>query len=194
MIPSDWVPVLQPVIHAFNALGVPFQVGGSLASSAWGLPRSTQDADLVADLQIQHVDQFVARLQDSYYIDASIIRDAIAKQSSFNLLHLATMLKVDVFILKRSAFDEAAFQRARPQWLDDPQSEQVLFTSPEDIILHKLVWYQLSGEVSERQWLDVLGVLKVQAEDLDAAYLREWAARLGVAELRARAWQEAGLP
>jgi len=194
MIPPDWVPVLQPVIHAFNALGVPFQIGGSLASSAWGLPRSTQDADLVADLQIQHVDQFVARLQDSYYIDASMIRDAIAKQSSFNLLHLATMLKVDVFILKRSAFDDAAFQRARPQWLDDPQSEQVLFTSPEDIILHKLVWYQLSGEVSERQWLDVLGVLKVQAEDLDAAYLREWAARLGVAELLERAWQEAGLP
>ncbi len=194
MIPSDWVPVLQPVIYAFNALGVPFQVGGSLASSAWGLPRSTQDADLVADLQLQHVDQFVARLQDSYYIDASMIRDAIAKQSSFNLLHLATMLKVDVFILKRSAFDDAAFQRARPQWLDDPQSEQVLFTSPEDIILHKLVWYQLSGEVSERQWLDVLGVLKVQAEDLDAAYLREWAAKLGVAELLARAWQEAGLP
>jgi hypothetical protein len=193
MIPSDWVPVLQPIIHAFDGLGVPYQIGGSLASSAWGLPRSTQDADLVADLQLQHVDPFAAQLLDSYYIDASMIRDAIVRQSSFNLLHLATMLKVDVFIPKRSAFDEAAFQRARPQWLDEPQTEQALFTSPEDIILHKLVWYRSGGEVSERQWLDVLGVLKVQAEDLDAIYLRKWAARLGVTDLLARTWQDAGL-
>jgi hypothetical protein len=139
MIPPDWVPVLEPIISAFNALVVPYQVGGSLASSAWGLPRSTQDADLVAGLQLQHVDPLVARLQDSYYIDASMIRDAIARQSSFSLLHLDTMLKVDVFIRKHTAFDEAAFQRARPQWLDDPHSEQALFTSPEDIILHKLM-------------------------------------------------------
>ncbi len=193
MIPPDWVPVLQPVIHAFDGLGVLYQVGGSLASSAWGLPRSTQDADLVADLQLQHVEPLVAQLLDSYYVDASMIREAIVQQSSFNLLHLATMLKVDVFIPKRSAFDEVAFQRARPQWLDAPQSEQVLFTSPEDIILHKLVWYRSGGEVSERQWLDVLGVLKVQAEDLDVTYLRDWAARLGVSELLARTWQEAGL-
>ena len=98
VISPDWVPVLEPVISAFDALGVPYLVGGSLASSAWGLPRSTQDADLVADLQLQHEDLFVARLQNDYYIDASMIRDAIARHSAFNILHLDTMLKVDVFI------------------------------------------------------------------------------------------------
>lgn len=71
--------------------------------------------------------------------------------------------------------------------------EQAVFTSPEDIILHKLIWYEMGGRVSERQWLDVLGVLKVQSTDLDAAYLRKWAAKLRVAALLAQAWDEAGL-
>ncbi len=194
MLPHDWVPVLEPIILAFNALGVPYQIGGSLASSAWGLPRSTQDADLVAGILLQHVDPFVARLQNDYYIDASMIRDAIVRQSNFNLLHLSTMLKVDIFVRDLTAFDVATFQRARPQWLDEQKSEQAVFTSPEDIILHKLRWYESGGAVSERQWLDVLGVLKVQAGDLDIPYLREWARKLGIAELLARAWGEAGLP
>jgi hypothetical protein len=109
--PPDWVPVLAPILRAFNALGVPYLVGGSLASSAWGLPRSTQDADLVAGLQLQHVDPIVDRLQDSFYMDASMVREAIARQSSFNLLHLDTMLKVDVFIRDRNEFADSVFQR-----------------------------------------------------------------------------------
>jgi hypothetical protein len=193
MIPAEWGRVLRPVIQTFGSLGVPYQIGGSLASSAWGLPRSTQDADLIADLQPGHVASFVAQLQDQYYIDDLMIHNAIRRHSSFNLLHLDTMLKVDVFIHKPSAFEEAAFWRARPEWLDDPPTEQVLFTSPEDIILHKLVWYKMGGKVSERQWLDVLGVLKVQGTSLDTEYMREWARHLDVDDLLIQAHNEAGL-
>jgi hypothetical protein len=123
------------------------------------------------------------------------IHDAIRQHSSFNLLHLDTMLKVDVFIPKPAAFEEAAFWRARLEWLDDPptDTEQVLFTSPEDIILHKLVWYEMGGKVSERQWLDVLGVLKVQGTGLDTEYMREWASHLDVDDLLTQARNEAGL-
>jgi hypothetical protein len=193
MIPAEWGRVLRPVIQAFRSLGVPYQIGGSLASSAWGLPRSTQDADLVADLRPEHIAAFVAQLLDRYYVDELMIHDAIRRHSSFNLLHLDTMLKVDVFIHKPAAFEEAAFRRARLEWLDDPPTEQVLFTSPEDIILHKLVWYKMGGNVSERQWLDVLGVLKVQGTSLDAEYMREWARHLDVDDLLTHARNEAGL-
>jgi hypothetical protein len=193
MSPPDWTQVLSPVIKLFNELGVRYQVGGSLAASAWGMPRSTQDADLVADLGFQHIDPLVAGLHDAYYIEASMIREAIVRRSAFNILHLDTMLKVDIFIPELTAFDEATFHHARTQSLGEPQAEQALFTSPEDIVLHKLLWYRAGGGISERQWLDVLGVLKVQAEALDATYLQEWGTRLGVSELLARAWQEAGL-
>jgi hypothetical protein len=191
LIPPDWVPALRPVIQAFEALGIAYQIGGSLASSAWGLPRSTQDADLVADLRVDHVAPLVARLQDDYYIDDQMIRAAIRHRRSFNLLHLPSMLKVDVFIRKPTAFDTATFQRARREGQAD--AEQAVFTSPEEFVLHKLMWYQMGGRVSERQWLDVLGVLKVQGNDLDAGYLRDWAAKLGIDSLLAQAWAEAGL-
>lgn len=194
MSPPDWTQVLSPVIELFNELGVRYQVGGSLASSAWELPRSTQDADLVAELEFQHIEPLVARLHDAYYVEASMIREAIARRSTFNILHLDTMLKVDIFIPELTAFDEATFHHARTQPLGGSHAEQALFTSPEDIVLHKLLWYRAGGDISERQWLDVLGVLKVQAEDLDATYLLEWGTRLGVSELLTRAWQEAGLP
>jgi hypothetical protein len=191
MIPPDVLPILMPVILAFDALGIPYQIGGSLASSAWGKPRSTQDADLVADVQPQHVAPLVACLESQYYIDDEMIRDAIRHHSSFNMLHLDTMYKVDVFMRKPTAFDTLTFQRARREWIDDPPQTQAMLTSPEDIVLHKLVWYQMGGEVSERQWLDILNVLKVQGPALDQIYLQTWAAQLGVAALLADAQQTA---
>ncbi len=191
--PPDWVPALRPLIQAFDALGIAYQIGGSLASSAWGLPRATQDADVVADLRAEHVAPLVARLQDEYYIDDQMIRDAIRHHSSFNVLHQPTLFKVDVFIRKPTAFENGTFQRARRGELAESEPEQAWMTSPEDIILHKLVWYQMGNRVSERQWLDVLGVLKVQGTALDTAYLRDWAAQLGVADLLAQAWSEGGL-
>ena len=193
MIPIGVLRPLLPLVQALVSLHVPYQIGGSVASSLWGLGRSTQDADIVADLRLLHVDPLVAQLEDQYYIDAEMIRDAIRHRSSFNIIYLETMFKIDVFIRKPTAFEDATFQRARRQPIDDPPDLEVVFTSPEDIILHKLVWYQMGGGVSERQWLDAIGVLKMQGPTLDSAYLHNWATRLGVSDLLARALDDAGI-
>jgi len=193
MIPPDLVPVIMPVVQVLNDLDVPYQIGGSLASSVWGLPRSTQDIDLVADLQPAHVIPFATRLDSIYYVDAEAIHDAINRHGSFNIIHLNTMFKIDIFIRKPTPFEATTFKRARRAQLSDMTDQQAMFTSPEDIVLHKLAWYRMGGGVSERQWLDVLGVLKVQGADLDQTYLHSWAEQLGVGDLLKRALEDAGL-
>lgn len=185
---------LAPVADALEALGVDYRVGGSVASSALGVGRSTLDIDLVADLPLRHVDAFVAHLGDAYYADGDMIRDAIRRRWSFNVIHLATMMKIDVFILKQRAFDRVAFARVTPSALDEQHDRVFPLTTAEDIILHKLEWYRLGDGVSERQWQDVLGVFRVQGAALDRAYLERWARELGVDDLLARACTEAQPP
>ena len=187
----DLFDALAPVADALEDLGVAYRVGGSVASSALGVGRSTFDIDVVADLVGRHVDPLVERLGEAYYADGDMIRDAIRRRSSFNVIHLATMMKVDVFILKDRAFDQAAFARSTASTLDEHQHRIYPLTTAEDIILHKLEWFRLGDGVSERQWQDVLGVFRIQGSALDRAYLDRWATDLGVADLLARALHEA---
>jgi len=185
---NDIVAALEPVVDALTALGVRYQVGGSVASSALGVPRSTLDVDVVCELREEHVADFVARLVDAYYVDADMIRDAIGRRASFNVIHLATMLKVDVFVRKGRPFDRKSFERGVRRPLDDSPGARLFdVTSAEDIVLHKLEWFRLGDGVSERQWTDVVGVIAVQREELDLAYLRRWAAELGIEDLLQRA-------
>ncbi|NLY02450.1 MAG: hypothetical protein GXY83_40725 [Rhodopirellula sp.] len=184
---------MLPVAGALERLGIAYFVGGSVASTAHGYPRSTVDADLVADVQFGHVAALVAALEADYYIDAEMVREAIADRSCFNVIHLPTMFKVDVFVSKNRAFDREVFARKARRAVDPGEPESELFlASAEDIILAKLEWYRLGNEVSERQWRDVQGVVKMQWQRLDRAYLAKWAAALEVADLLERAWHEAG--
>jgi len=192
MIVPDLWQALHPVVAAFRELGVDYFIGGSVASSAYGIARSTLDIDVVADLRESQVDPLVERLQNGYYIDAGMIRRALAAHASFNVIHLATMMKVDVFILKQTAYDQTAFRRRRADSLVEEASAVLSFAAPEDVVLHKLGWYRLGGEVSDRQWADILGVLEVQRETLDMEYIGSWAERLGVSDLLQRALR--GLP
>jgi hypothetical protein len=178
------------VIDIFEELGVPYLIGGSLASALHGTARSTLDADLVADLQIEQVMPLVKMLQKEFYIDDRMIQDAIQHQSSFNVIHLATMFKVDVFVTKHRRFDQMVFQRRQLQVISNDPERKAYVTTAEDIILAKLEWYQMGGEVSDQQWRDILGVLKVQAGRLDLKYLSQWAAELKVADLLQRAMKE----
>lgn len=191
MTESDLVAALRPVTEAFDALGVRYYLGGSVASSAHGIARASLDADLVAALEPEHVDALVARLASAYYIPEDRLRSAVAARTSCNLIHLATMFKIDVFVSKGRPFDREAAARARLQALDEAEDAPLFpVASPEDIVLAKLEWFRLGGETSERQWWDVLGVLRV-AEDADRAYLRQWAATLSLTDLLERALADA---
>jgi hypothetical protein len=186
---SDLLSALTPVVEA---LGVDYYVGGSVASSAHGVPRSSIDADLVAGLEGQHVAPFVARLRTSFYVDEDRVRSAVAARRSFNLIHLDTMFKVDVFVSRRRPFDLEAQRRARALPLEGtPGARPFSLSSAEDTVLAKLEWFRAGGEVSERQWADVVGLLKALGGRLDQAYLGRWAAGLGVGDLLDRAQRDA---
>ena len=188
----DPMEVLAEVARALEQCGVPYLVGGSVASSQYGMPRSTQDVDLVADLRLEHIDPLVAALENDYYIDAGMIRESIEHRSSFNIIHLVMVHKVDIFIATNSSWGRQQMARRRMQQMGE-RGSTFYVCSPEDIVLSKLDWYRQGGEISDRQWGDVLGVLKVQATELEFDYLRHWAHELAVAELLEEAIREAGL-
>lgn len=190
---TSFLDGLNPLVELFEELGIPYYIGGSVASIAYGMPRTTLDVDLIADIQAQHVTALVKHLQDQYYIQASDIYDAIIHRSSFNIVHLASMIKVDIFLAPDRPFDQSKAQRIRQGQLIMNESRLFNLTSPEDIILQKLEWYVLGGKVSERQWNDAQGVLKVQSDTLDLSYMRNWARHLNISELLEQAFQEAGI-
>jgi hypothetical protein len=181
------------VTQTLERIGISYAVGGSLASSLHGVMRSTLDVDIVADMRLEHIQPLVAALSQEFYADDEMMRDAIEHHSSFNLIHYETAFKVDIFIRKLRAFDQMQLERRRMSVIATDPEQSIYVVSPEDIILAKLEWYRMGGEVSERQWRDILGVLKAQEDRLDQAYLRQWAAALNVADLLAKALDE-GLP
>ena len=194
MTRSDLIAALTPVVEALDALGVRHYVGGSVASSVHGVQRASIDADVIADLDFEHVAGLVARLQDQYYLDEGRVRSAVVARRSFNAIHLASMFKVDVFAARRRPYDREALARARPEALDDAHDVRwFLVATAEDTVLAKLEWFRAGGEISQRQWADILGVLRSREQQLDREYLARWAAALEVADLLHRAADEAGL-
>jgi len=191
MTQRDELVAVEPVADALESLGIEYYVGGSVASSVYGVSRSTADVDIVAAIGLEHVDALVARLEASYYIEARQITQAIRSKRSFNVLHLETMYKVDVFVMKDRPFDQAARRRTRSMSLAEDSDRLFAIASPEDTILSKLEWYRAGGEQSERQWMDIAGVIRVQRDALDRPYLASWAERLGVTDLLQRALAEA---
>jgi len=189
---SQILAAITPVVEALEQLGAPYHIGGSVASSIYGILRATIDVDLVADLRLEQVRPLVKQLEAAYYIDEDMIRDAIRHRSSFAVIHLDTMLKVDIFIPKSRLFDQEELRRVQQEVLAEG-TRPFNVASPEGTILNKLEWYRMGGEVSDRQWNDILGVLKVQGTHLDMAYLQRWSASLNVTDLLERALADAGL-
>ncbi len=188
--------MVMPVLAALRDLGVRHHIGGSVASSLLGVARSTVDVDIVADLRAVHVAPLVAALEAEFYVVEAAVREALRERSSFNAVHFEEMYKVDVFVPKSRPFARQVAERAG--WVTLSQQDQEVagvqrlpVSSAEDIILHKLEWYRAGHELSERQWLDVLNVLKVQAGNLEHDYMTRWAAELGVSDLLERAVREA---
>ena len=191
---AEFIAALRRVAAAFDSLGIEHALGGSFASSVHGEARATRDADLIAAVAGKHAEPLVRMLQDGFYVDAAQITAAALNQGSFNLIHLESMSKVDVYVVWRTDFGRTQLARKQRKLIGQPDPAPMNVTSAEDTVLAKLDWYRRGGEVSDRQWRDVLGVLKVQAGALDRAYLREWAGRLSVTDLLRRALEDAGLP
>ena len=186
--------VLKSFVNVLEKYSISYCIGGSIASSVYGLPRSTMDIDIVADIQSIHISDLITDLQNEFYIDEMFIIEAINKVSSFNIIHLYTALKIDVFIYNREPHPALAFTRKRKDRLiESDDASEFYFTSPEDIILHKLNWFKLGNQESEKQWLDVLGVIKVQGRLLDNKYLIKWAHELEIQDLLIRAFSESNI-
>ncbi len=178
------------VTQTLEQNGVSYAVGGSFASSLHGVMRSTLDVDIVADMKLEHIQPLVAALSKEFYADDEMMKDAIEHHSSFNLIHYETAFKVDIFIQKSRAFDQMQLERRRTSVIATDPEERIYITSPEDTILAKLEWYRMGGEVSDRQWRDIMGILKTRAGELDLNYLHKWAMELKVADLLERVLKE----
>ncbi len=182
MVPEP-IAVTLKVTAALEQLGIAYILGGSFASAIHGVVRTTQDSDILAEIKEEHIDAFMLALQEEFYLDDQMIRREVRQNGSFNIIHRESMFKVDIFIPHGRPFDQTQLSRAQPQQLSQELQTQAMVCTAEDIILAKLEWYRLGGDVSERQWRDVIGIIKIQANRLDYAYLRTWAAELGVSDL-----------
>jgi len=189
--PAAAIRTTLTVTVELERLGVPHVVAGSLASSLHGIPRSTNDVDIVAALREEHVDPLASAIESSFYADRDMMRDAIAHQHEFNLIELSTMFKIDIFVPPLDVVVRRELERGCAMVVDQERNLAMRIASPEDTIAQKLRWYRLGHEISERQWADAQGVLVIQRGKLDTAYLLETAAALGVSDLLERAMLEA---
>lgn len=178
------------VAELLERLGIPYHVGGSIASSAHGMYRASADIDFVIDPTSDQLDALVRALEPGFYVSRSAMAEALSSRSTFNAIHDETSFKIDFFIKGTAPFDAEELRRSIRQEVGGERGHAVLLKSPEDTVLRKLEWFRRGGEVSERQWQDVLSILAAARGQLDETYLERWALELGVADLLDRARQE----
>ena len=181
--PVDNLDVVREVTSAFDRLGIAYALGGSWASSFHGEPRSTRDADITVEAFEGREKALVDRFGPDYYLSLDAVTQAVRERRSFNIINTVAGFKVDVFVDKQTPFSRSVLARRIPITSPGDSWHPLVMISAEDTILMKLEWYRLGNEISERQWLDVLGMLRVQSGRLDETYLDLWAKELGVAKL-----------
>jgi hypothetical protein len=177
------------VLDLLEELGCRHQLGGSYASSIHGIPRQTHDIDLVVELEPIHADAIAKHLGDRFYLDADAIRSAIEQGRPCNLIHLDSGVKIDLHPKGDQPFDELELARSQIVELGDP-ARPTPVKSAEDTVLRKLDWFRRGGEVSDRQWSDILAVLRTQGDRLDRGYMQAQAEALGIADLLSSALSE----
>jgi hypothetical protein len=189
---------MLPAVRAFDRLGVSSYLAGSIASSLHGMQQLAQDVDLVVDLPRHRLPSLLALLGQHYVLDEEEARRAVRERASFPVIHLDTLMKVDVVLPRPSAFETAMRRLVAPATLDE-RCPPVQVASAPEMILIKLRRYQRDersrsdGMRDDSLWNDIVGMLKVQGPDLDLVLLEHWAEALEVAETWRRALVAAGL-
>lgn len=186
------IAVLKRLTDVLDALGIPYAIGGSIASSMYGTVRFTRDADIGVLPFAPAADRFYRMLKDEFYINEQAMQQALVYSSSFSIIHFATAFKIDFFVLGPSDFEQQILLRSRIVRLGESEVGDLCFVSPEDVILLKLRRLTEPDVTSEHQWDDIQGVLLVQGEALDLEYLEGWAKKLELGGLLDRAFVEAG--
>ena len=170
---------LSRLIRALERAGVPHMLAGSFASGIHGVPRSTRDVDLIIDPTVATLDRFLAVLGgEEFYVNPSVARDELAHRGQFNVIDIATSWKADLIFRRNRPFDRVEFERRAPEKL---LGVTVFVASPEDTVLAKLEWAKLGG--GDQQLRDVHGIIQVQGEMLDRAYIDSWLDDLGIRDL-----------
>ena len=184
-------PGIEVFVDVLDKLKIPYAIGGSVASSFYGPVRFTQDADISVAAFANHIGEFCQALQGSFYVSQEAVQQAHQSASSFNVIHLDTAFKMDVFVISNDPFKKKVLLRRQEIAFDANSDRTYNLVSPEDIILLKLQWFLEGGSVSEKQWNDTLGVLKNRQDTLDIDYLKDWGRRLSVLELLEKAIRQA---
>jgi hypothetical protein len=180
------IDIALKVAFALTSVGGEYFVGGSLASSLQGEPRATNDIGFVISLPVGRIDTLRDALGVDFEVDTDMLRDAVLHARSANAFYLPVVTKVDFFGRGYEPFDESEFSRRRAVVVG-ASGESLVIKSAEDTVLRKLLWFREGGSVSEKQWRDIVGVLRVSGQTLDTAYLDSWARRLDLVDLLATA-------
>jgi hypothetical protein len=189
---NDPIAVAIRVAEILEALGLRYLVGGSLASSMSGEPRTTLDVDVVVAISVADVTALVEALRSDFEVDELAVARAVRERSSVNVFHASSAIKVDFFVMGGGPLDEEQMNRRQRVKVSAGPDRYLYAYTPEDILLQKLRWFRSGGEVADRQWRDVLGILSVQGDRLDRAYMRDRASRAGLSDLLVRAETAAG--
>ncbi len=181
---------LVHVAALLERLGIPYHVGGSVASSAHGMYRASADIDFIIDPTADQLEDLARALESEFYVSRPAMAEALAQRRSFNAIHEQTSFKIDFFVKGTGPFDAEELRRSIRQIVGEERKHEILLKSPEDTVLRKLEWFRRGGEVSERQWQDVLSILAAARGHLDEAHLNRWSRELDVADLLDRARAE----
>lgn len=188
--PSEVARLLHPI---FEQLAIPYYITGGVAASMYGDPRSTRDMDLVIEAQRSDIPKLASSLEQAgFYCPPGALEEIIGGVgNTLSITHMERLLNADIVLSADTDFERSKMARRQIEMIDEAGTLQVWVIAPEDLILAKLQWGR--GKQSEKQWRDVLGILKVQIDSLDYSYLAEWAEKLGFLESLQQAFVEAGV-